>query len=122
METGLQYISTLVVDAAKTAQSMGSGDLPVLATPAMIALMENAAMLAVTDALPAGTTTVGGRIAVSHLRPTPIGQTITATATLTQVEGNKLSFHLVAYQGDVLVGEGEHLRFIVTRERFLAKV
>lgn len=122
METGRKYTSTLVVDRSKTAETMGSGDMPVLATPVMVALMENAAMLAVKDALPEGATTVGGHINVSHVKPTGLGQEVSAVAELTAAEGKKLTFHVAAYQGDTLIGEGEHVRFIVDRERFLSKV
>jgi len=122
METGRKYTSTLVVDESKTAEAMGSGDMPVLATPVMVALMENAAMLAVKDALPEGATTVGGHINVSHVKPTGLGQEVSAIAELTAAEGKKLTFHVAAYQGDTLIGEGEHVRFIVDRERFLSKV
>lgn len=122
METGLKYTSTLVVDKSKTAEAMGSGDMPVLATPVMVALMENAAMLAVKDALPEGATTVGGHINVSHVKPTGLGQEVSATACLTAAEGKKLTFHVAAYQGEILIGEGEHVRFVVDRERFMAKV
>ncbi len=122
METGLKHTTTLIVDMAHTAEMMGSGDMPVLATPAMMALMENAAMLAVKDQLPAGSTTVGGHIESSHLRPTAIGQAVSATAELTRIDGRKLYFHVSARQGDTLLGEGEHLRFIVDREKFLSKL
>ena len=122
METGLQHTSTLVVTNDNTAEHMGSGDMPVLATPAMTALMENAAMIAVSQALPEGVSTVGGHINVSHIKPTAIGQEVSATATLIAIEGKKLSFHVCAYQADTLIGEGEHIRFIVDRERFLEKI
>lgn len=122
MEIGLKHTSTLIVDETHTAMAMGSGDMPVLATPAMMALMENAAMLAVKDQLPAGSTTVGGHIESSHLRPTAVGQEVSATAELTRIDGRKLYFHLSAYQGETLLGEGEHLRFIVDREKFLNKL
>lgn len=121
MEIGLQHISSLTVNPSNTAIALGSGDMPVLATPAMVALMENAAMLAVQPMLPEGATTVGGHINVSHLKPSDMGQTITAKAVLTQVEGKKLTFHVSAYQGDTLIGKGEHLRFIVNREKFLSQ-
>ena len=107
-----------------TAIKMGSGDMPVLATPAMMALMENAAMLAVDDELPEGNTTVGGHIESSHLKPSKIGDKVSATATaeVTKVDGKKIEFKISAYSGDVLLGEGTHLRFIVDRERFLSKL
>ncbi len=101
---------------------MGSGDLPVLATPVMMALMENAAMLAVADHLPEGSTTVGGHISSSHLKPTKLGDTITATATVTRVDGKKIEFKVEAHCGDTLLGEGTHLRFIVDKEKFMSRL
>ena len=122
MEVGLRHTSTLIISEKHTAETLGSGDMPVLATPIMVALMENAAMLAVKDTLPEGSTTVGGHIDVSHLRPSGIGQEVTATAELQEIEGKKLTFHVVATQGETVIGEGTHVRFVVDRERFMAKV
>ncbi len=121
IEIGLKHTSELTVDESVTAIQMGSGDLPVLATPAMMALMENAAMLAVKDELPEGCTTVGGHIASSHLKPSKMGETLIATAEVTKVEGKKIEFNVAAYTGETLLGEGTHLRFIVDRERFMSK-
>ena len=121
LETGLTYTSRLTVGNENTAIALGSGDMPVLATPAMMALMENAAMLAVAPALEEGDTTVGGHIESSHLSPTSVGAEVSATATLEKVDGRKLYFKIIAHQGDVVIGEGTHLRFIVRREKFLAK-
>ena len=112
----------MVVTESNTAIALGSGDMPVFATPAMMALMENAAMLAVEDELPEGSTTVGGHIESSHLKPSPVGAEITATATLENVDGRKLYFNVIACQGDVVIGEGTHLRFIVDRDRFMGKL
>lgn len=122
IEAGQKHISELTVDDAVTAVRMGSGDIPVLATPAMLALMENAAMLAVADSLPEGSTTVGGHIASSHLCPSKVGDIVRAVAVVTKVEGRKIEFKVEAYSGDVLLGEGTHLRFVVDRERFISKL
>ena len=122
IEIGLKHTSELVVTDAVTAVKMGSGDVPVLATPAMMALMENAAMLAVAGELPEGSTTIGGHIASSHLKPSKVGDKITATAEVVKVDGKKIEFKVSAYSGDVLIGEGTHLRFMVDRERFLSKL
>ena len=122
VEVGLNHTSELMVTDAVTAVRMGSGDMPVLATPAMMALMENAAMLAVADELPEGSTTVGGHIASSHLRPSKIGDVVRAVAEVTKVDGRKIEFKVSAYSGDVLLGEGTHLRFVVDRERFMSKI
>ena len=119
---GLTHTSQLTVDEAVTAIRVGSGDMPVLATPAMMALMENAAMLAVADHLPEGCTTVGGHISSSHLKPSKLGDTVTATATVTRVEGKKIEFKVEAHCGDTLLGEGTHLRFIVDREKFMSRL
>lgn len=119
---GLTHTSTLKVTNAVTALEMGSGDMPVLATPAMTALMENAAMLAVSDSLPEGCTTVGGHISTSHLKPSRVGAQVSATATLDKIDGRKLYFTVKAHDGDTLIGEGSHLRFIVERDRFMAKL
>ena len=119
---GLTHTSTLKVTNADTALEMGSGDMPVLATPAMTALMENAAMLAVSDSLPEGCTTVGGHISTSHLKPSRVGAQVSATATLDKIDGRKLYFTVKAHDGDTLIGEGSHLRFIVERDRFIAKL
>ena len=122
VEVGLNHTSELTVTDAVTAVRMGSGDMPVLATPAMMALMENAAMLAVKDKLPEGSTTVGGHIESSHLKPSKVGDKVSATAEVTKVDGKKIEFKVAAYSGDTLLGEGTHLRFIVDRERFLSKL
>lgn len=122
IEIGLKHTSELMVTDTVTAIKMGSGDMPVLATPTMMALMENAAMLAVDDELPEGNTTVGGHIESSHLKPSKIGDKVSATAEVTKVDGKKIEFKISAYSGDVLLGEGTHLRFIVDRERFLSKL
>lgn len=122
VEVGLNHTSELTVTDAVTAVRMGSGDMPVLATPAMMALMENAAMLAVADDLPEGSTTVGGHIASSHLRPSKIGDVVRAVAEVTKVDGRKIEFKVSAYSGDILLGEGTHLRIVVDRERFMSKI
>lgn len=122
IETGLKYTSELTVTDDVTAVAVGSGDMPVLATPMMMALMENAAMLAVRDELPEGCTTVGGHIESSHLRPTRVGETVRATAEVTKVDDKKISFRVAAYAGDTLLGEGTHLRFVVDKEKFMSKL
>lgn len=101
---------------------MGSGTLPVFATPALVAIMENAAMLAVANELPDGSTTVGGEISIKHIKPSAIGETITATATVTAVDGRKLTFALTAHDESGIVGEGTHIRFIVGIEKFMSKL
>lgn len=122
MEKGLSYISTVEVVSANTAVALGSGDMEVFATPALVALMENAAMNAVGDELPEGTTTVGAMIQTSHIKPSAIGETVKATAVLQEIDGRKLTFSVSAADSQGTVGEGIHVRYVVDRERFLAKL
>ena len=122
VEIGLKYTSELRVNDTLTALAIGSGDMPVLATPMMMALMENAAMLAVKDKLPEGSTTVGGHIESSHLKPSRIGDVVRAEAEVTRVDGKKIEFRVSAYSGETLIGEGTHLRFIVDRQKFMSKI
>ena len=122
IEIGLKHTSELTVTNAVTAVTIGSGDMPVLATPMMMALMEDAAMLVVKDELPEGCTTVGGHIESSHLKPSKIGDVVKAEAEVTKVDGKKIEFKVSAYSGDTLLGEGTHLRFIVDREKFISKL
>ena len=122
MEIGLTYTSTLVVSEEHVAAVMGSGDLHVYATPAMVALMENAAMLAVAEHLPEGSTTVGAMINTSHVKPSPIGDTIKTTAVLTDIEGRKLTFSIKAEDSKGIIGEAMHVRYIVDREKFMSKL
>lgn len=116
----LTHTSTAVVSEALTAAAMGSGDMSVFATPALVALMENAAMLCVRPLLKEGETTVGGQIDVKHLAPSRIGASVAATATLTAHEGRKLTFDITATEDDKTIGTASHTRFIVNREKFLA--
>ncbi|MEG0808211.1 MAG: thioesterase family protein [Alistipes sp.] len=122
LEKGLSARSTTTVSAANTAVEMGSGDLPVFATPAMVALMENAAMTAVVSVLPTGQTTVGAEMNVTHIKPSALGTAITATAVLLEVDGRKLTFNVGARDPQGMIGEGIHTRYIVDREKFLAKI
>ena len=108
-----------------TAQSMGSGDMPVLATPAMVAMMENTAMLLAQSLLAEGDTTVGSMINTTHLKPSAVDATIVVTATLTSQEGRKLDFKIEAVDasnGNIVIGQATHTRFVVGRERFLSKL
>ena len=116
------YESSVVVTADKTAAAMGSGDMEVFATPAMVALMENAAMLAVAGQLAPGTTTVGTRMDVAHLKATPVGDHVTARAELESDDGRKLTFRVEAFDSVGMIGQGVHERYRVDRERFLSKL
>ncbi len=119
---GMTFVSETVVTLANCAVTMGSGDLEVFATPAMVTLMENAAMNAVAPALPQGYTTVGAEMNATHIKPSPIGARVHATATLIAVEGRKLTFDVEASDEAGTIGKGTHVRFVVDKERFMAKL
>jgi len=116
------FTAEMTVTADKTAAAMGSGDLPVLATPAMIALMENAAMRCVQADLPGGATTVGVRMDAAHTRASAVGARITARATLTEQSGRSYTFRVEAFDEKGEIGSGTHQRVSVDREKFLARL
>ena len=118
---GLKGLAETLVTEENTAAAMGSGLLPVFATPAMLALMEQAAASSVQPFLPEGQGTVGTRLEVSHLAATPIGMAVRAESELIAVDRRKLRFAVRAWAGDELVGEGEHERFVIDNARFLEK-
>lgn len=122
MEIGNKYTTELFVTAELSAEKMGSGDMPVLATPAMVAMMENAAMKCVADDLEDGQTTVGILMNTTHVKASPVGAKVYATAELTIIDGRKLTFKITAYQGQDIIGEATHERFIVNKEKFLGKL
>ena len=118
----MKFNAELMVNSSNTANFYGSGNLDVYATPAMTALMENAAMNCVAKNLPDGFTTVGIEISVKHLRATPIGVRVRAEALLEKAEGKKLFFKIEAYDDRGKIGEGNHIRYIVNSEEFIKKI
>ena len=110
-----------LVTEANTAAAVGSGLVPVFATPYMIALMENAAVNAVQAGLEPGQGTVGTCLNVTHDAATPVGMKVWAEAELTSLEGKKLTFAVRAFDEAGPIGGGVHERFIITVDRFLAK-
>jgi predicted thioesterase len=121
LEAGLSKEITFSVTEALTAEKVGSGTLPVLATPVMIARMEQAAWQAVAPHLAPGEGTVGTLMNAKHLSPTPLGMDVTCKAELTQVDGRRLVFHVTAWDAKGTVGEGTHERAVIQEERFLSK-
>jgi fluoroacetyl-CoA thioesterase len=118
---GLAAEVETVVTEADTAERLGSGSVPVLGTPALVGLMEGAAIRALEGHLPPGQTSVGSHIDVRHLAPTPVGVRVRARAELVEVEGRRLVFHVEAWDEAKPIGEATHERFVVDRERFIAK-
>ena len=110
------------VTEANTAQAYGSGQVNVYATPAMIGLMENAALKSVEPLLDEGTTTVGMSVNIKHLAPTLIGMAVTANTVLKEVDGRRLLFSVEAFDEKGKIGEGLHERFIINLNKFLTKL
>jgi fluoroacetyl-CoA thioesterase len=118
---GLSARVELTVTDADTAQTLGSGDVPVLGTPRVLALAEAATVAATARRLPSGLTTVGTRAQVDHRLPTPIGRHVTALATLAKVDGRTLLFDVVVRDGETLVAEVRVERVMLDRQRFIAR-
>ena len=120
---GMKYTAEKTVTADMTAKAIGSGGLAVLGTPYMMALMECAAMWCVQSELPEGKGTVGVEIQSTHVAPTPVGMTITATAEVTAVSenGKLVTFRVQAWDEEGLIGEGVHTRAVIDNERFFRK-
>ncbi len=120
--TGLRHSETLVVEHKDTAAVYGSGALEVFATPAMIALMEKTCLMAVCDKIGEGNTTVGITVNIKHLKASPVGSTIRCEAELTEVDRRRLVFKVQCFEGENLIGEGIHERFVVESAKFMAKL
>ncbi len=118
---GIKGRAETVVGPNDTAEAMGSGELPVFATPAMIALAEKAAWTSVAGELEEGQGTVGTRMDMAHISATPPGMKVWCESELTEIDRKKLLFRIVAYDEAGKIGEGEHERFIVDNERFTTK-
>ena len=118
---GLVGEARTTVDQSNLAGTWGSGQVAVFATPAMVGLMEGAAVAAVDHLLPAGSVTVGTQIDVKHLAATPPGLEVTARAELLEVDGRRLTFRVEAFDSVEKVGEGSHQRMIVDLERLLTR-
>ncbi len=121
LEIKIQGRAEDVVREENTARSLGSGDLPVFATPCMVALMENASLRSVALHLEEGQSTVGTRICVSHDSATPVGMKVWAESTLTEIDGRRLVFEVRAFDERGLIGQGTHERFIIKQQSFLER-
>lgn len=119
---GLVGEQTTVVTQTLTARHLGSGGIDVYATPAMIALMEGAAIAAIDHLLPEGQASVGIALNVRHLAATPLGHTVRARAEVTGVEGRQVTFTVQAWDENELIGEGTHTRFVIDIARFLQRL
>ncbi|EKQ56877.1 MULTISPECIES: thioesterase family protein [unclassified Clostridium] len=121
LKEGSSIVKKIIVSDNDLAIKIGSGDLEVYATPAMIALMENAAKSLVVNEIPNEFTTVGIEINVKHIKSSRIGANIECKATLVKVDGMKLFFEVEAYDDNGIIGKGTHTRYIVNINDFMEK-
>lgn len=119
---GLKHTTALKVCQEHTAEALRSGDVPVLGTPALLALAEEACVEAICEDLPDGQTSVGNWAEIEHLEPTPVGRDLTAEATLRGHHGRRLEFVVVVKDGDDIVARVRHRRVLVDRSRFIEKL
>jgi predicted thioesterase len=118
IKVGLEAAVTLIVTADDTALALGSGDVEVLGTPAILALAEQAAVVAIRDRLPEDRTSVGTWAEVFHNAPTRVGAEVTATARVTSVDGSRVEFTILVHEDDTEVARVEHRRAVASRARF----
>lgn len=121
IEVGLKGRVETVVTQENTAMAIGSGLVPVFATPHMIALMENAAYTSLLPHLSEEEGSVGTHLNVAHSAATPVGMKVWAESVVTAVDGKKITFEVHAYDERGEIGSGTHERFIIKSEKFLAK-
>lgn len=120
LSTGVSGERSCTVSESNTALALGSGSVEVFATPAMIALMEAAAVAAIEPSLAAGDSSVGVAIDVKHLAATPVGQKVYAKAEVVAVDGRRVTFRVQAWDESALIGDGSHTRVVITVARFEA--
>lgn len=119
---GLRSQLIIMVEVEDTAPKIGSGDVPVLATPRLLALAEQASVQAVSGHLEPGRTSVGTRVELEHLEASPVGSHVEIAVELTKVDGRRLVFGFHARDRHTVVARGTIERVVVDRERFLARV
>jgi predicted thioesterase len=119
LSPGLEAAFRYVVTGADTAAAIGSGAVPVLATPRVLALAERATVAAVAGALGAGATTVGTRVELDHLAPSPVGAELSVRAVLERVDGRRLQFAVRLIDGDRVVARGLVTRVVVDAAAFV---
>lgn len=122
LRVGLTGSASALVTEQRLATAVGSGDAPVFASPMLVAVMEAAAVDCVEAQLPEGHQSLGMHLDVTHSAPTPIGLTVTATATLKAIDGRKLTFEVIAEDGVERIGSGLHTRVVVDTARFMARL
>jgi predicted thioesterase len=122
LRVGLTGSASSLVTEERLATKVGSGDVPVFASPMLVAVIEAAAVDCIEAQLPENHQSLGVHLDVTHSAPTPLGFTVTATATLEAIDGRKLTFKVIAHDGVETVGSGTHTRVVVDTPRFMARL
>lgn len=122
LEIGLSREESFTIKDCNSAKYLGSGSLEVLATPAMVAFMENTAMNCVSEFLDEGMDTVGVMINTTHIKASKIGDSVVCKASLSEIDGRKLCFTITASDSKGIIGEAKHERFIINKEKFLSRL
>jgi len=122
IKQGIENELTKLVTDNDSASNCGSGLLPVFATPALVAFMEQTAHTSIGHLLPEGSTSVGAEINVKHLKATPLGMQVRCHSKLVEADGRRLVFHIEAYDEVAKIGEAVHIRYIVDSKRFMDKL
>lgn len=122
LQPGMEYEISYLVEENHTASHVGSGALSVLSTPSMIGFMERTSHQMLAKYLADGFSSVGVRVDISHLAPTPVGASIRVRAEILQVNGSQVTFQVEAWDDVEKIGEGQHLRVIIDQQRFLKRV
>lgn len=122
VEIGLTGKASFVIVPSQSAREMGSGDLDVFSTPCLVGLMEEACWKSIASSLSEGESSVGVEMTVSHLAATPIGMEVWAESMVTAVDGKRIHFTVTAYDEAGEIGKGSHARFVVSAEKFMARI
>lgn len=121
-QTGLKAEFEIIVSPKDTASQYGSGSLEVFASPALVALMEKTAMIAIENHLQQGQSSVGTEISIKHIKATSVGEAVLCLAELVEIDGNRLNFKVEAFDSQGMIALGHHQRFLIDEKRFMEKL
>lgn len=119
---GLSITIEEIVTEEKSALSIGSGTLEVYSTPSMIAFMEKASFMCVQQYLNEDETTVGGLVNIKHLKPTAVGEKVICKSVIAEIKGKKITFKVEIHEEKVLIGVGQHTRFVINKTAFMKRL
>ncbi len=122
LKVGIKLTATKTVSENETAANIGSGTLQVFGTPYLIAFMEKTSLDILAPYLDEGESSVGTLVNIKHLKANKVGDEVSCESIITNIDGKRISFNVKAMHGEAIIGEGSHERFIISVEKFLAKL